>query len=263
MDLQSFIPSPIVGITEATHTCNAEGTGYTDCGCGCNTELGRWITAYARGGRWMTDASPLLALFPEGGEQEIRYQSRNRYNTRLTLHLSNSGVEAGRPHTVVPLYAGSRFNAEYNTRYAPMEVEIPADATRVVLYATITGHGWGAEVENCAEFCNHTHHFTVNGTEYVKDHPQAQRNQGCIEQIEVGTVPNQFGTWPYGRAGWCPGKQVDPWIADVTASITPGTTAELSYRGLFRGADYMPMPSNSGQGFGANITMTSHLVIYR
>ncbi len=255
--------TPILGVTEATHTCNGEGTGYNDCACSCETELGRWITAYARGGRWLTDASPLLALFSEGGEQVIRYQSRNRYDTRLTLHLSNSGVEAGRPHTVVPLYSGGRFNAEYNSRYEPMEVEIPADATRVMLYATITGHGWGAEVENCAEFCNHTHHFTVNGTEYVREHPLAQRPEGCIEQIEVGTVPNQFGTWPYGRAGWCPGKQVDPWIADVTASITPGTTAELSYRGLFRGADYMPMPSNSGQGFGANITMTSHLVIYR
>ncbi len=164
---------------------------------------------------------------------------------------------------VVPLNLGSRFNAEYNSRYEPMEVAIPVDATRVVIYATITEYGWGAEVENCAAFCNHTHHFGINGTEYGKEHPMAQRNQGGIEQIEQGTVPNQFSTWPYGRAGWSPGTQVDPWIADVTASVTPGTTATIEYRGLFRGGDYMPMPSGSGQGFGTNITITADLVIYR
>ena len=30
---------------------------------------------------------------------------------------------------------------------------------------------------------------------------------------------------------------------------------------LFNGADYVPEPSNSGQGFGANINMRSYLVI--
>jgi hypothetical protein len=161
----------------------------------------------------------------------------------------------------VPLFTGGRFNENYNSAYSPIEIDVPAEAKRVELYAVISGHGWGSEVENCAEFCNHTHHFSVNGTEFVKEHPEAGTATGCIDQIPQGTVPNQFGTWPYGRGGWCPGMQVDPWIADVTGSITPGQTTTITYQGLFNGADYVPEPSNSGQGFGANINMRSYLVI--
>ena len=178
----------------------------------------------------------------------------------LNFHLSNSG-KGGTPQQIIPLFQGGGFNENYNSQYEPMEIEIPADAARVELYAVISGHGWGSEVENCAEFCNHTHHFTINGSEYVFDHPEAGMANGCIDQINVGTTPNQFGTWPYGRGGWCPGKQVDPWIIDVTGDVTPGQTATIAYQGLFEGADYVPQPSNSGQGFGANIKMESYLVI--
>lgn len=35
-------------------------------------------------------------------------------------------------------------------------------------------------------------------------------------KVHLGVVPNQYGTWPYGRAGWCPGQQVEWWEVDVT-----------------------------------------------
>ena len=44
-----------------------------------------------------------------------------------------------------------------------------------------------------------------------------------------------------------------------------GAENTISYRGLFRGVDYSPEPSpnpNSG-GFGAEINMTSYLVLWR
>lgn len=31
---------------------------------------------------------------------------------------------------------------------------------------------------------------------------------GCAETVADGTTPNQYGTWIYGRAGWCPGSAV-------------------------------------------------------
>ena len=248
--------------TETTYTCRADGSGFDDCACSCGTEIGRWITSYARNGKWIMDASPALAFLKEGGEQSIRFASSYSYENTLTFHLTNED-KGGSPDTVHALFTGGGFNAEYNDKYSPMEVEIPADASRVELYAVISGHGWGAEVENCAEFCNHTHHFTINGTEFVKEHPAAGRAEGCVEQIENGTIPNQFGTWPYGRGGWCAGKQVDPWIVDVTDAVTPGETATITYQGLFEGEDYVPEASGSGSGFGANINMRSHLVISR
>ena len=254
---------PTGAVSESTYSCNAEGTGYGECACDCGTELGRWVTSYARNGRWVTDASPLLALLKDGGTRRLRFSSAYTYENNLTLLLSNSGAGTGTPQIIVPLFTGGSFNENYNSNYEPVDVEIPADVTRVELVAVISGHGWGAEEENCAEFCNHTHHMNVNGTEYVKEHPIAGVFEGCVDQIEEGTVPNQYGTWPYGRGGWCPGKQVGPWIEDVTEAITPGSTATLSYRGLFEGEDYVPEASSSGQGFGAQIRMVSYVVMYQ
>jgi len=253
--------TPIETTTEATYTCNEEGTGYNDCNCPCNTEIGRWITSYARDGHWTMDASPILAMLKDGGNRKVRFQSSYSYDNTLNFHLSDSGKN-GSPKKIIPLFQGGGFNENYNSQYEPMDIEIPAEVQHAELYAVISGHGWGAEVENCAEFCNHTHHFTINGTEFVKEHPQAGMVRGCIDQISAGTTPNQFGTWPYGRGGWCPGMQVDPWIVDVTEQLQAGATTTIGYRGLFNGADYVPTPSNSGQGFGANIKMVSYLVLY-
>ena len=82
-----------------------------------------------------------------------------------------------------------------------------------------------------------------------------------LDQIEDGVVPNQYGTWPYGRAGWCPGLDVKPWVVDVTDALVSGENT-ITYEGLFNGGTYVPTPSGSGQGFGANITMSSYLVTW-
>ena len=64
------------------------------------------------------------------------------------------------------------------------------------------------------------------------------------------------GTWFYGRNGWCDGQQVSPWVADVTASVKPGSVARVQYKGLFQGKD--PPPADQP---GA-IMMQSAIVFY-
>ena len=32
-------------------------------------------------------------------------------------------------------------------------------------------------------------------------------------------TPNEFGTWLYGRNGWCNGRPVLPWVVDVTTHV--------------------------------------------
>lgn len=226
----------------------------------CDTEVGRFITPYAREGRWITDESPMLALFAGGGTRHLRWNSQNAYRVKLEIRLSNSG-KGSSPKEATFLFAGGDFNATYNDNYAPKTVAIPADAKRVEIYATITGHGWGAEVENCAEFCAHEHHFTVNGKEYVKENPAAGSETGCADAVDRGALPNQFGTWFYGRGGWCPGLDVTPWVVDVTSQVKKGQDNVFTYKGLLQGAPYVPKPSGSGQGFGANIDMVSYVVV--
>ena len=245
--------------------CNAEGTGYGDCPCGCGWEVGRWVTTYGREGRWLTDASPMLAFFQRGGHQRLRIDAGNTKWMTFEVRLSNRGKGA-RPTGAKRIFGGGGFNPSYNANREPILFDVPDGTVRVDLAALITGHGWGVEMENCAEFCNHTHHFTFNGDEVVKRHDLLDtadgRSSGCLDQVDVGVVPNQYGTWPFGRAGWCPGLDVPPWVVDVTDSLRP-TGNEVTYRGLFQGADYEPRPRpNPPGGFGANINMASYLIFW-
>ncbi|MFH1531278.1 MAG: peptide-N-glycosidase F-related protein [Pseudomonadota bacterium] len=227
----------------------------------CDVEVARWITSYGREGRWVTDVSQMLAHFQGGGTVRLRYNAGNSYDTTLSLRLSNRG-KGGHPSEAVFLWPGKgAFDENYNVDRPPIFREVPDDVTRVELYALITGHGFGVDTKNCAEFCNHTHQFTINGTEFVKAHPEADDMWGCMKQIEVGTVPNQYGTWPFGRGGWCPGLDVTPFVADVTDALVDGEN-ELTYLGLLDGEPFVPVPANNG-GFKGGIHMSSWLIYWR
>lgn len=59
-----------------------------------------------------------------------------------------------------------------------------------------------------------------------------------MHQVEEGGIPNEHGTWHFGRNGWCDGQNVRPWVADVTRDLKPaGGNAQnvLEYVGLFEG----------------------------
>jgi len=217
----------------------------------CGTEVGRWITTYHREGRWVHDISGLLPLLASGGTRRFAFYSQQPYLVSLDLRLSNQSKPT-RPQEAHFLYSGGTFNATYNDTYDATQVAIPADAVKVELATVITGHGMESP-GNCAEFCNTTHHFTVNGTENTLDfNPWVSIQTGCMDQVDQGTVPNQYGTWWYGRSGWCPGKEVPLVMTDITAQVTPGTDATITYHGYYLGADYTG---------SANIRMTSWVVI--
>lgn len=224
---------------------------------GANVELGRFITTYHREGRWIVDASPMLALLSAGGTRHFRWEFAPSWNTQptaTTLSLRFSNQRKGyKPAEATHLWGGGAFSSTYNDARLPIDVTIPEDAKRVELWAIITGHG--AAAHTCAEFCNHQHQFTVNGAVYLDEFPGAGTDDGCLNDIAGGTVPNQWGTWWFGRGGWCPGKQVDPYVVDVTADAPPGSVATVSYEGLFNG-----QTPEDGSG---DIVMTSYLVVYR
>ena len=220
----------------------------------CETEIGRWITTYHREGRWVIDASALLPLLADGGSRRFRFSSSDPYVVSLTLRFADRGREL-RPKAVFPLWAGMKdFNETYNDLFETISVAIPATAGRVELVTAITGHGMSLP-GNCAEFCNTTHTFTVGGEDFVVDFPNIRDQYGCLKQVKDGTVPNQYGTWWYGRSGWCPGKEVPFTAFDITSAVTPGTLASFSYSGLFNGAPY------AGDNW-RYIDLTAWVVIY-
>jgi hypothetical protein len=219
----------------------------------CDVELGRWITTYHRWGRWVHDVSPLLPLLKDGGTRRLAFYTQQAYRVGLSLRLSNAG-RATVPSEATPLFSGGDFGPAYNDGRLPRTVPIPADAKRVTLAITVTGHG-GAQPGNCAEFCSPDHHFSVNGNDHVVQFTEPGDPEGCMRQTAQGTVPNQYGTWWYGRDGWCPGREVPMQVIDVTDDVTPGQDATFEYRGFYQGAPY---PSG-----GASIVLASWLVVER
>jgi hypothetical protein len=202
----------------------------------CDTTVGHWITTYHREGRWVSDVSGLLPLLDSGGTRRLAFYTTQPYEVTLSIRLYDAGKEV-RPFALVPLFAGGDFDADYNDAYDPIVVPVPADAQKAELATVITGHG-GVGSANCAEFCNVAHHFVVGGDEYVRDFPMAGNRDGCMTQVAQGTVPNQYGTWWYGRNGWCPGKEVPMVMTDVTGSVTPGQDAEFDYYAFYNGEPF-------------------------
>jgi hypothetical protein len=247
--------TPVGAAIESTHICNGEGTGLGDCRCGCPHQVAGWITTYHREGRWVTDITPMLATMQAGGEFTFNMDAGERLDLDLSLMFANTGV-GERPREYQFLQGGGGFGENYNEGRRPMEFEVPDWTTRVEIVAFTTGHGFGRAAGNCAEFCNHTHHWEMNNrVEFLQQFPEADDSDACLEQVDVGTIPNQFGTWPFGRSGWCPGLDVAPWRADITDSLVEGTNT-LRYQGLYRARPWEP------EAAGGNIRMWSYLVFY-
>lgn len=230
----------------------------------CNTEMGRWITAFRRGtGHWLTDVSSLIPLLNNAtcafNMKTVPWAMPWMVSLNLRFSRSNqSGNSSERlyPFNVMSLFSGGTFDKDYNNRYQEIKFTPPASTKKVELYAVITAHGYDENF--CGEFCVTSHHFLINrhiNNTLIFD--SAGSPLGCATRVPEGAVPNEHGTWLYGRGGWCDGLQVDPWRTDITAQLDMGGTNTILYFGLFEGRDPNP---KTDPGY---IIMYSYLVYYK
>ena len=231
----------------------------------CGTEFVRWITTYGREGRWLTDLTPYLFMLDDNDFRQFRYGGANRGSLTISFLLSNWG-EDDIAHSGEFAFSGGQFDGTYNdeSKYSrQFNFTVPTGTTRVEIVSTITGHGFGQDNQNCAEFCNHEHHYSMNGYSTAELHPIANTNDGCKQLVGEGVVANQYGTWPYGRAGWCPGQDVKQWRYDISSwsDMTGSSINNLHYEGLFNGQEYTP---SDGVGNGnRNIHAEIWIVYYQ
>jgi len=248
------------------HLCDELGNSSS-----CGTEFGRWITTYGREGRWLTDISPRLYEIQDGGDQMFRYKGANGGWLNVSVYLSTWEDDGTRPTSAEYAFSGGSFRGQYNneSQYTRrIQLAIPADTVKVEIYSIVTGHGFGKDSANCAEFCNHEHRFSMNGHDTQEDHPMAGNstvgsdNEGCAKQMASGAIANQLGSWPYGRAGWCAGADVKPWVHDITdwVDFSSGAINELRYQGLYDGQNYVPQ--NEQSGANQQIRVVSWVVYY-
>ena len=226
--------------------------------CEARLEIARWITPYWRRGerRWIWDATPFIGWLAAGGNQTFRielgpsWERPTERDVRVQLRL---GEKENSKETVDALLAftGGEFNETYNDRM-PFRFTPPANIDQVELVILLSGHGQTAQ-DNCAEWCDHQHHFTVNETSLptVKHEGMIGSSDGCAGSVTKGVSPGQFGNWAPERAFWCPGLPVEPIRIDLTEHVTLGTENTLQYRATL-GEEIEPR--------GGKITLNAYLV---
>ena len=226
--------------------------------CADRRELVRWITPYWRRGerRWAMDASQLLPLL-SGGRTSFRiemgpdWERGTARKARMAVRLSTRGVP--RPTGAELVYRGANFDSYYNER-DPVLFTPPAGATRVELVSIVSGHGQDGST-NCSEWCDHRHHFTINGAEAESIVPESGIGSlpGCALMAKKGVSPGQWGNWAALRAYWCPGLPVEPITTDLTAHAIPGAENTL---------DYTATLGERGEPGGGNIDLSTYVVWY-
>lgn len=230
-----------------------------DDACDERHEMVRWITPYARPGqrRWIIDASPFLGDLREGGTQRLRitmgpeWEAATEREVSMSLRLSTSDEHAA--VDVQRAFTGGSFDASYADAHPPFTFSVPGTPTRVELVVIVSGHGQ-TDGDNCAEWCEHEHRFSVNGSSgyLIEFRGEIGSALGCAELASEGVVPGQYGNWAPRRAGWCPGFPVAARRFDLTALVGAGDN-ELVYDASFEG----------GPPRGGNISLSAYVVSYR
>lgn len=247
---------------------------------GAVNEIARWITSFRRGvGSFVTDATPLypVVFLGENDTTTIRkctFQIQTEgepwiatAKIRLSRSLPNTeqivGVYDQLPFMSLPIvydnmdtnFDGPSYNAGRDFTFTP-----PVQSKRVLIHALITGHG------NC-EFLPTSHAFKVNNDEKMYDSSDIAYDSymvagtpfGCSNRTFVGAVPNEHGTWYYGRNGWCDGLDVKPLVFDITESVKFGVENSINYN-----AKSYDVGGNVANELGClgYILMSGHLSFY-
>ncbi len=228
-------------------------------------EIGRYITAYNREGRYISDATPMLGVLKTEEINEFNYWQPNAYGLTVKLFFWNENKDYT-PIGAEYLYGATRkFDLDYNNIFGdgnPFSYNVTEGTDKVEIVTFFTGHGHSSTDENCAEFCNHQHEFKINGNLLsLLEHPNGGTSYGCYDRVNEGVSANQYGTWVYGRAGWCPGQDVEYNRIDITSESNNGEN-QLSYRALYQGEEYDPSVTDP-DGYLPEIKLRMWIVIYQ
>ena len=100
------------------------------------------------------------------------------------------------------------------------EIILRKDAYGFKIKSIISGHGH-AGLNYCCEWTNKWHALWINGKEEFR--------WNVWKDCGYNPIYPQGGTWPYDRAGWCPGTKVDEYSFEISDIIAPGDTILIDY----------------------------------
>lgn len=184
----------------------------TPYGIACNHELD--LTDYAALLQGEIEFTMFIDTWGTGGWQitlDLEYQQGTpTYLYSQVDEIWDGAYDLGNPSDMQPVEVVS--------------YTYPAGALSSHLRLSTTGHGWGNNnSQNAAEFYEATNFIDINGSQYYTQDLWNNCNPN------PDNCNNQFGTWQFNRAGWCPGAIAVPNIVDFTSEIAK-ETIDITYR---------------------------------
>ncbi|MFN8361290.1 MAG: peptide-N-glycosidase F-related protein [Candidatus Kapaibacterium sp.] len=225
-------------------------------------EIMRYISPYGNGlslgsgFTWTMDVTDFSSLLHDS--VFIDANMRNPWDANVMqedLELTFDFIVGTPPHevlNVIPLWDG---NPQYGQPTSienfltPKKGYISKDVKGAKLRVTQTGHGFGQEPDNCAEFCDKIQYIKVRGDLQYSRHVWR-------ETCGLNPVPKQGGTWVYSRSNWCPGAEVTPFDYDLTPFLKPDDSLDIDVD-----MEDFTFPTG-GQGTPPNYVITSYLFTY-
>ena len=121
------------------------------------------------------------------------------------------------------IYPYSDYKYEYlvnDSLLKETELILNTNASAFRIKSIVSGHGH-AGPRNCCEWDSKTHTWYTQGHELFRWNVWTDCGNNPIHP--------QGGTWPFDRAGWCPGSIVDEHEFELTPYFNPGDTIKLDY----------------------------------
>ena len=125
--------------------------------------------------------------------------------------------------TVENIYPYGDYKYEYlatDSLLQERELILSGDAAAYRLKAVVSGHGH-AGPRNCCEWDSKMHAYVLNKWETYE--------WNVWKDCGNNPIYPQGGTWPFDRAGWCPGTKVDEYEFEITPKVTSGDTVLIDY----------------------------------
>jgi len=189
--------------------------------------LGSFVTPYgkrlklggAKGWEWVYDITEYAPLL----RGELELITGNNQELLNMEFVFIKGLPSREVLSVENIYPYGEYTYEYlatDSLLREKQIVLSTDAEAFRLKATISGHGHAGPF-NCCEWDSKTHTYRLNGWDTYR--------WNVWKDCGNNPIYPQGGTWPFDRAGWCPGTKVDEYEFELTPKVSPGDTITLDY----------------------------------
>ena len=189
--------------------------------------LGSFVTPYGKrlvlggkkGWEWsydLTDYAPLL----QGKRRLLVGNNQELLDLQFLFIKGSPPRDIIKVENIYPFGEYKYHKLSDNLSLKEKSIFLLPEASSYKIKSVISGHGHEGP-RNCCEWDSKTHTYYMNGWEIFR--------WNVWKDCGNNPIYPQGGTWPFDRAGWCPGTKVDEYNFELTPYVHPGDSILIDY----------------------------------